>query len=68
MIMDELTAAERMEIVVAEYDGDGWVLDRNTPGALADQMHRKGLIRYWRDRWQLTPKGFAHHPEFDKQR
>ncbi len=65
--MHEITAEELMEIVAARHDGGGWALDRSAPEIVADQLHRRGMVRRWKDRWQLTPQGFRLHPEFERE-
>ncbi len=56
------SAAERMEIVAAQRDGDGLVIDSGAPAAVTEDLHRNGVERRWRDRWQLTSLGFHIQP------
>lgn len=62
--MTDLTAAEQAEIDEAWHDGEGWALQSGMPAPVRQSLEAKGLARYWKDRWQLTPAGFARNPRF----
>jgi hypothetical protein len=50
----------------AERDSEGWVLPIDVPAEIRSSLAGKGLVRYWQNRWQLTPLGFSHTPTFDR--
>jgi hypothetical protein len=62
--MSHVTAPEQAEIDEAWHDGEGWALQSGMPAPIRNSLEAKGLIRYWKDRWQLTPAGFARSPGF----
>jgi hypothetical protein len=50
----------------AERDSEGWVLPIDVPAEIRSSLAGKGLVRYWQNRWQLTPLGFSHTPTFHR--
>jgi hypothetical protein len=62
--MNKLTPAEQREIDAAQRDNDGWALPHDTPTSVLTSLKGAGLIRFWKDRWQLTPVGYAHTTRF----
>lgn len=65
MMLDDLSADERVEIVAAESDGEGWALAKDVPAEVADRLHRRGIVWFRQGRWQLTALGRTHHPDFE---
>lgn len=62
--MMDLSESEQREINDAVQDIDGWALPNGTPPDLLEGLVKKGMIRFWANRWQLTPVGFARSKMF----
>ncbi|USU06871.1 hypothetical protein NF699_09495 [Sphingomonadaceae bacterium OTU29LAMAA1] len=59
LFVDELEAINK-----AQHDGEGWVLPDGVPANLRERLTMKRMVRYWANRWQLTPAGFARSKMF----
>ena len=59
LFVDELEAINK-----AQHDGEGWALPDGVPANLRERLAMKGMVRYWANRWQLTPAGFARSKMF----
>jgi len=60
-----LSHDEQLEVDQAVHDGDGWALPPGMPEGLQQQLESKGIIRFEKDRWQLTPVGFSYSRMFE---
>lgn len=59
-----LSTDEQAAVDQASHDGEGWALVPGASAAILETLATKGLIRLARDRWQLTPAGFARSAMF----
>jgi hypothetical protein len=57
--MIKLSTDEQRVIDGAEHDGAGWVTPKGVPADIMERLAKAGLVRFWSQRWQLTPQGFA---------
>lgn len=55
-----LSVFEQGPIDRSEHYGNGWVLPIDMTAETRAYLAWKGLVRYWQNRWQLTPLGFSH--------
>lgn len=60
----KLPVEEQCAVDRAQRDNEGWVMPNDMTAEVRALLSKKGLIRYWQNRWQLTPLGFSHTPTF----
>jgi hypothetical protein len=65
--MRKLSASEQLAIDGAEHDGAGWVMPKGVPAETMERLATGGLVRFWSQRWQLSPLGFALSRMFNRK-
>lgn len=59
LLVDEQDVIDR-----SEQDGNDWALPDGVSAGLRERLALKGMVRYWANRWQLTPAGFERSRMF----